>query len=145
MVDGDLDGWFSEKLKELFLEMKKIGSCMYSLSYTFMNDVGCTAIDLLKDEPEYFNKMKLFYLELHVKVAKILSSSKLICSKTEGSWYIWIDFRNYKNKLLSIDVNNSSKLMMKLIDDLGLVTVSASAFGSNKLALRISLVDQKNN
>lgn len=138
-------GWmvFSEKLKELFLEMKRIGSCMYSCPTHFMNDVGCTAIDLLEDEPEYFNKMRLFYLGLHVKIAKVLSSSKLICSKTEGSWYTWIDFRNYKNKLLSIDVNNSNELMMKLIDDLGLVTVPASAFGSDKLALRVSLVDHK--
>lgn len=85
--------------------------------------------------------MRLFYLELHVKIAKVLSSSKLICNKTEGSWYTWIDFRNYKNKLLSIDVNNSNELMLKLIDDLGLVTVPA--FGSDKLALRVSLVDQK--
>ena len=33
--------------------------------------------------------------------------------------------------------------MMKLINQIGLVTVSGEAFGSKHLALRISLIDKK--
>ena len=87
--------------------------------------------------------MRMFYKDLQKNVTKILKDSKLIYSQINGSWYIWVDFRNYKNKLLQHQIISSNDLMMKLINQIGLVTVSGEAFGSKHLALRISLIDKK--
>jgi len=147
--DWALGGWrfgwflFSKRLENLFLKMKSIGSSMYSCPSHFFNDVGVSAFKLLKEEPEYFNKMREYFLMIQQQVVSELAYSKLIYSKPEGAWYIWLDFSNYKHILRKLGIKDSDDLMFYLLNNFGIISVTGKAFGVNYLSLRVSLVKEE--
>lgn len=138
-------GWMvmSSILSDLHYKMKCIGSSMYSCPTQFMNNVGTKAIMLLDENPSYFYNMKLKYKIMHDNILKRLEKSGLKHSYPEGSWYVMLDFSNYKNVLIKNNIRNSDDLMFYLIERFGIVTVSGESFGINRLSLRVSLVQEK--
>ena len=147
--DWALGGWrfgwflFSKKLEELFHKIKSIGSSMYSCPSHFLNDVGVTAIKLLKEDPNYFNDMKKYFLKIQKEVVSKVSQTKLIYSNPEGAWYIWLDFTNYKHILRKLGIKNSDDLMFYLMNNFGIMCVTGKAFGIDYISLRVSLVKEE--
>ena len=70
-----------------------------------------------------------------------ISDPNIITSEPGAAWYIFLDFVEYKDKLLERDIKNSAELCERLINEIGLVTVPGSSFGYNGLTLRYSFVD----
>ena len=65
-------------------------------------------------------------------------------SKIQAAWYTLLDFSYYSEKLKSKNINNSNDLSFALLNDIGLITVSGTAFNISKnYVLRYSLVDIK--
>jgi len=79
--------------------------------------------------------------ELYQVICKELDKTSLTYSHSEGAWYTWIDFDNYMSLLTAKGIKTSGQLSLTLANDLGLVTVPAECFGSNDMALRLSMVD----
>ena len=65
----------------------------------------------------------------------------LLVSKPQAAWYIFIDFKNYKDRFFSRNIITSNDLVNSLIEGIGLVTISGDNFGYDKLTVRYSFVD----
>ena len=81
------------------------------------------------------------YKFLSDKICKILNETKLEFLKPNSCWYIFLNFRNYEEKLRLKNINNSEDLNLYLINTFGFVSVPGSAFNVKGLNIRISLVD----
>lgn len=137
-------GWitFPKELFELYNLSKSIASSIYS----------CTCVPIqyglsnfMKDSvslQNYLNWVNRIYLFFCNKAVECLNNTELLYIKPNSSWYIFLDFRNYADKLKEkYNVNNSIELTNILTNKIGFIGVAGKYFGHNGLCVRISLID----
>ena len=91
---------------------------------------------------DYFEYNYKTHSRVTAKMISILENTKLICSKNECTWYCLVSFKNYEKELKKLAILNSNDLAKYLIENLKIVTVPGSCFGTNdNLSLRFSFVD----
>lgn len=139
-------GWlaFTKELKELYEKLHIISSSVYSCA---SHSLQCVAYDALKYSnsiKKLLSKQKYIFSEIALLVYNKFNQIGLKTSIPEGGWYIFLDFNQFAKKFKKNNINNDEELCLKLINDIGLITVSGSSFGYyNKdcYYLRYSIVD----
>ena len=61
--------------------------------------------------------------------------------KPNSSWYMFINFDNYKEELLKINISDSYQLSEYLANTYGIIAVAGQSFNVSGLHLRFALVD----
>ena len=141
-------GWFvfpKNNLDNLYNACISIASSIYSCPSVLLQYAAADALlypDDIKDQLKFLNKIFNDIAQLcRIRFDKM----KIIYSDSQAAWYFLLDFINYKDELLSKNINNSDELCSTLINDIGLITVSGDAFSIDKpYILRYSYVDIKN-
>ena len=114
---------------------------MYSIEY-------CPFVELISNtnvfEKHWINSTKIFK-DVVNKLCSILESTKINYVKPNSAWYIFINFDNYKDKLIKLNIFSGSDLSKYLIDTIGFISVPSESFNINGLNLRLSIVDFKVN
>jgi len=81
--------------------------------------------------------------ELGNKISNELEKEGIIAPKPDGSFYLFIDFENYRDKLLQRDIKTSPDLCKRLLEDTGVAILPGQAFGMEpeELTARMAYVD----
>jgi aspartate aminotransferase len=137
-------GWitFPKELIDFYNKCYSIGSSIYS----------CTCVPIQYGLNDFLNKNMVIenYLQwtnkIYSKVSKLvvkeLSKSNLNFIIPNSSWYILLDFQNYKKSLENkYKIYNNIDLFNTLINEIGFITVAGKYFGCEELCVRISLID----
>lgn len=141
-------GWitFPEQLDGLYSICKRNASSIYSS--TFM-PLQHGLAEFLKNEQNgiqiYLQNVNYIYELVNREIVEILSKSQLKFVVSDSSWYLFLNFTNYQDKLSKHNIKTSQDLCNYLIEKLFIVTVAGEHFNIDNLYLRISLVDFKAN
>ena len=138
-------GWlkFGNNLQNMYETCKSLASSIYSCPSVALQYV---ALEAMKFNDPQLNFQIKFQKNVYTDVINFikykLSNLKLKYSNSQSAWYILIDFEYYHDILINNNINNSDQLCERLIHDIGLITISGSAFSIKKnFVLRYSAVD----
>jgi len=136
-------GWliFNKELNDIYNRVFNLCSSIYSCSSQPLQLLAVDAFKYPEELKKYITNNNIFFSRLGSYCYGRFNEMDLITSKPFAAWYIFLDFSNYKKKLNKVDINTSTELVEKLINELGLVTVSGKSFGYDYLTLRYSFVD----
>ena len=138
-------GWlnFPLNLYELYTNTKSIASSIYSCPSAVFQHVAITALNHNNNNIKYYIEFqKNMYHQISLIIKEKLINMNLKFSDSQAAWYILIDFENYSDALIKNHITSSNELCEQLINDIGLITVSGTAFNINKkFVLRYSAVD----
>lgn len=136
-------GWitFPIELNNLFIKCRAAASSIYSCPCTPIQYACAEMYNNREEMKKFFDYNNRIYKLVSKRCCDILEKSKLKFIRPESSWYIFVDFSEYQDKLLKLNITNSIELGDCLINKLGIVTVAGEHFSSDKLTLRFSLVD----
>ena len=135
-------GWltFPKSLKLLSDKCASNGSSIYSCAPT---PLQYATNEMLNNNEEFKKHCKLnnlIYKFVAQKTDSILSKSKLKYVPTESSWYVFLDFSNYKKYFYEKGIYSSIQLCNYLIETIGLISVAGKHFNTDSLSIRVSLV-----
>ena len=136
-------GWliFPEEQNILFNKCNSYCSSVYSCASV---PAQYATYEMLKNTELFNNHCKMsinIYKYISEEICGILLQSKIKFIPPNSSWYIFLDFSNYKQKLSNKGVNNSYDLSKLLINEIGIVCVPGENFNLDGLYLRFSLID----
>ena len=136
-------GWliFPEEQNILFNKCNSYCSSIYSCASV---PIQYATYEMLKNTELFNNHCNTsinIYKYISEEICAILLQSKIKFIPPNSSWYIFLDFSNYKQKLLNKGVNNSYDLSKLLINEIGIVCVPGDNFNIDGLYLRFSLID----
>lgn len=136
-------GWmtFPKSLNELYGKMFSLSSSIISCASHPLQYVALKALERPEELNVHIIFQKKIFKYICVYVRERFIKLNIITSEPGAAWYIFLDFVEYKDKLLERDIKNSAELCERLINEIGLVTVPGSSFGYNGLTLRYSFVD----
>lgn len=138
-------GWlvFPESdLKELYEYCVTLSSSIYSCPSVMLQYVAAHALRYPPDIKKQITFQKKMFGNVAMYCSNKFNEMDIKCSDSKGAWYFLIDFSNYRDKLHEDRIYNSTDLCKRLIEDIGLITVSGSAFSVRKpYVLRYSYVD----
>lgn len=141
-------GWLifpENKLEKLYNICHIFASSIYSCPTNFLQYVAVDALKYpsdIKDQLIFQNKM---FQTISNYCKNEFDLMNLNYSDCKAAWYFFVDFNNYKEKLIKSNINNSSDLCEYLANNIGIITVCGDAFNINKnYILRFSIVDIKN-
>lgn len=92
-----------------------------------------TNIKLAKEE---LTHQRRIYSVLGNWCQETLAKSKIYVHPPQGGFYLYIDFSEYKDKLLHKGIKGSQVLCAKLLEDTGVAVLPADAFGAAPSVLR---------
>ena len=136
-------GWitFPKELNYLYEICNSYASSIYS----------CTALPIqygtyymLKNEEElnkFYEYNNIIYKFIVDNVEIILNNSNINFVTPNSSWYIFLYFDSFKNKLKKLNINSSHDLREYLLKELNILCVAGEAFNIGGLNLRLSLID----
>lgn len=136
-------GWitFPSELNNLYLKCKSAISSIYSCTSV---PIQYALAETLKNKSEinnYFLFLNTIYKKVINIVCNLIDKTKIKYVKPNGSWYIFLNFDNYKNKLKNINIKKSTELCNHLIEKYGIISVAGEKFNTPGLNLRFSLID----
>ena len=136
-------GWltFPKELNDLYTKCKSVSSSMYSCPNLPVQYATADMLLLEDIFSNHCNKIKKIFKEVVEKCCKIIDKSKIKYIKPTSSWYVYLNFSNYENKLRNLNINDSHDLSLYLINKIGLVNVAGECFNSKGFNIRLSLVD----
>jgi len=136
-------GWltFPKELNDLYTKCKSVSSSMYSCPNLPIQYATADMLLLEDIFSNHCNKIKKIFKEVVEKCCKIIDKSKIKYVKPTSSWYVYLNFSNYENKLRNLNINDSHDLSLYLINKIGLVNVAGECFNSKGFNIRLSLVD----
>lgn len=138
-------GWlaFPEILTPLWEACFAVSTYMYTCPTTPVQYAAAKALDSKDTLIQHYLKFQstTFYHISKVVLHK-LRALKLKCTQTEGAYYTLVDFEYYIDALRKYGITTSDQLCVYMAEQLGLITVSGSAFAIEKpCVLRYSMVD----
>ena len=71
----------------------------------------------------------------------MVDNNKLEYPGIDSSWYVYLNFKHYKEELNKLGVQDSIDLSKFLMTKYHIITVAGEHFGDNELTLRFSLID----
>ena len=94
------------------------------------------AKDFIDKQTRLLNKISQYCVEQ-------LTKSDVLVHKTEGGFYLFPDFRQYKEKLEKSGITTGEQLTAKIMQDTGVALLPGSAFGMpfESLTARLAFVD----
>lgn len=136
-------GWcaFPTHQSEFFEKCRNYASRVYSCAPV---PIQYATADLLADRKvctSYVEKLKSLFQFIIQEVLQILAPTKLKFPVPCASWYVYIDFSNYREQFASLNVYNSIELSTYFMKKHNIVTVAAAHFRDDSFSLRFSLVD----
>ena len=136
-------GWltFTKELKELYDQLHIIASSTYSCASHCLQNVASEALNYDESMINYLKKQRDIFTNISILVYNKFKYLNIKTSIPMGGWYIFIDLNKFKEKFLKNNINNDIELAERLINDIGLITVSGSNFGYQGYYLRFSIVD----
>ncbi len=137
-------GWatFPKNLDKLFNEVNVLSSSIYSCITTPLIPVLGYVLKN-KDEFNFYknNIIKIFNNITNEIHQLLIKNTKLLVPEPKAAWYLFLDFRNYKDKLNNLSIKSSSELSEYLLDKFGIITVNGDSFSHNNISLRLSCID----
>ena len=136
-------GWliFPKEQLPLFNKCNSYCSSMYSCASV---PIQYATHEMLKNKT-LFNKhctsSITVYKHISNEICNILQHSDIRFIPPNSSWYIFLDFYNYRHKLRNKGVHTSRDLSKLLIDEIGVISVPGESFNIDGLHLRFSLID----
>jgi len=131
-------------LKDLYNYCHVLASSIYSCPTIMLQHVAAKALEYPEEIKFQIKMQKNMFQTISEFCKKRFNDMKIRSSDSKSSWYYLIDFSNYDYKLINKNIHNSNELNRRLIDDIGLITVSGTAFSIKKeYILRYSYVDIK--
>ena len=136
-------GWliFPKEQNALFNKCNSYCSSIYS----------CASVPIQYATGEMLRNKDLFtsHCEVSVKIYRyisgeicnILRSSKIRFIPPNSSWYVFLNFSEYEQRLSEKGIHTSYELSELLVNEIGMVCVPGANFNIDGLYLRISLVD----
>ena len=136
-------GWcaFPETLRPLFAKSCQYGSSIYSCAPVPIQYATQELLENTEICKTYVERTKTLYSHVIKEVMPFLDNTKLNHPGIESSWYVYLDFKSYKEGLNKIGVQDSIQLSHHLMVNYHILTVAAQHFGDDSLSLRFSLVD----
>jgi aspartate/methionine/tyrosine aminotransferase len=139
-------GWltFPKELKDLMFSCNSYISSLFS----------CTSTPFQYGILDFFNKYhinefnkkcqntKNIFGKIIKDVIELLDKTKIKYIKPGFAWYIFLDFENYRDILYKKGITNSVELADYFMNN-GIISVNGESFGSDKLTIRLSLIDIK--
>lgn len=140
-------GWliFPKEQTILFNKCNSYCSSIYSCASV---PIQYATYEMLKNRELFNNHCELsikIYKYISGEICDILQKSKIKFISPNSSWYIFLNFSEYKTQLLNKNVHNSYELSELLISKIGIISVPGQNFNINELCLRFSLIDFKIN
>lgn len=104
------------------------------------------AVVAYSDNPEinaYVQQCNQIHRIISRHIQKLLMEKNIICPVAEGAFYLFPDFNQYKQQLLSRSIGDSATLCERILDEAGVALLPAQDFGfsSNYYACRLATVD----
>lgn len=137
-------GWatFPKNLENLYNKVNVLSSSIYSCITTPLIPVLGY---VLKNKDE-FNFYKKNIINIFNKITNeiyqlIINNTLLKVPEPKAAWYLFLDFRNYKEKLNNLEIYTSIELSEYLLNKFGIITVNGNSFSHNNLSLRLSCID----
>lgn len=136
-------GWcaFPSQQYDFFEKCRNYASRVYSCAPV---PIQYATADLLANKivcTTYVEKLKLLFQFVIKEVMDILIPTRLKFPYPCASWYVYIDFSNYRDEFAELDIHDSIALSMYFMKKHNIVTVAAAHFRDSSFALRFSLVD----
>lgn len=138
-------GWmvFPDELLDFGIKMASCCSEIYSCACSPVHHVAKHGVRKDEELQKYITNCTDLFSDIGEKCYDLITSqSKIRCSKPMGAWYMMFDFKEYEERLDNIGLENGTMLALRLIEDIGLVTISGSNFGCDqKYTIRYSYID----
>lgn len=140
-------GWavFPEEMDEDMENLYRATQCIASFVYSCPTDFfQYVAADLLKYPNDVKSNIKFqtdMFTQIRKYIVEELEKTKIEYSRPGAAWYIWLDFENYRECLVKLNIKTSSDLTEYLANNYGVIMVPGSAFGDDGLTMRMSYVD----
>lgn len=137
-------GWatFPKNLQNLFDKINIISSSVYSCITTPLIPVLGYTLENEKEFTLYKNNMINIFKNITFEIYNLLSkNTNLLIPEPKAAWYLFLDFRNYKEKLNKFNINTSSELSEYLLNQFGIITVNGDSFSHDYISLRLSCID----
>ena len=138
-------GWMifpdSGQLNDLYKVCNALASSIYSCPSIMLQYVAVEALQYPKEVLNIMSFQRNMFGELGEYVFNRTIKMNLVCSIPEAAWYMWIDFKNYKDSLAKLNILSSSQLTEYLAETFGIILVPGYAFGLEGLTCRYSYID----
>lgn len=138
-------GWmlFPPILKKLYEKLLYVSNITYSTTSHPLQHVAIEFLSNVTDMNKHFVQSRNIFETITNNVYYYLQqNTKLLMVKPQSSWYLYLDFENYKTKLKKIGIENNIQLSDYLIDNLYILNIPGTHCGDNDhLTIRLSLVD----
>ena len=136
-------GWvaFPKTQQEFFDKCKFFSSRIYSCApvpIQYATDAMLCNRELYLD---YAKKTAQLFTYVCSQLLPLFHQTKLVYSKTNASWYSFVDFSNYKVELDFKGIHDSIELADFLLQEYGIVSVAGQYFNHSSLSIRLSFVD----
>lgn len=95
------------------------------------------------DIENYLWRARWILSKLGSTIAKELQDSNIDCPNPEGGFYLFLDFSKFENKFRNKNINDSTTLCARLLEETGVAILPGEAFGMKpeKLTARLAYVD----
>jgi len=136
-------GWlvFPKTQIDLFNKCNSYASSIYSCPSTPIQ-YATNKMLLNKDVViAHYKLNNTIYKYISNEICSILTKSKIKFIKPNSAWYIFLNFDNYKERLLLENCKTSIDLSLLLINECGIVNVAGDYFNISGLNIRLSFVD----
>lgn len=138
-------GWmlFPPILKKLYEKLLYVSNITYSTTSHPLQHVAIEFLSNVTDMNKHFVQSRNIFETITNNVYYYLQqNTKLLMVKPQSSWYLYLDFENYKTKLKKLGIENNIQLSDYLIDNLYILNIPGTHCGDNDhLTIRLSLVD----
>ena len=134
---------FPPILKKLYEKLLYVSNITYSTTSHPLQHVAIEFLSNVTDMNKHFVQSRNIFETITNNVYYYLQqNTKLLMVKPQSSWYLYLDFENYKTKLKKLGIENNIQLSDYLIDNLYILNIPGTHCGDNDhLTIRLSLVD----
>ena len=138
-------GWlvFPTQLTTFYNKCRQLASSIYSCASLPIQHATSQILAQSELCHSYFKKSREIFAHVLTRVCDLLEGSNLIFIKPNATWYMLINFDNYKEKLALRNVHDSITLSNYLLEKVSILTVAGQYFNATGLNLRFSFIDFK--
>ena len=155
IVSGGLSKWcgaggwrlgtfvFPEALSWLRDAMRVIASETFSSVAAPIQYAAVTAYTPLREIEEYIENSRAILIVIGKFVHEKLTAANIVCPPPQGGFYLFPNFKNYRDQLSAKGVHNSAQLCEALLNETGVALLPGAAFGrpAEELTARLAYVD----
>jgi len=155
IISGGLSKWcgaggwrigtfvFPSSLRWLLNAMATMASETFTSTSAPIQYAAVRAFNRGSQIEKYLWRCRWILDELGNKISNELEREGIIAPKPDGAFYLFLDFENFRDKLLKRNIKNSLELCEKLLEDTGVAILPGKVFGMlpEELTARLAYVD----